>query len=150
MAKHLRPYRLNHIRTRAAFAVFERQKMIYAAMRISIFRDAEIALEAVSVHSRAAPNVADDETCEVLAIRAFNAFNTDSATVAFNSTRKRNLTRKTAPLTRNLAPAFTARRVAFINFYDVARADFFFAIPRAFRRRFSRGAFGRKEWQSCD
>lgn len=117
-------------------------------MRISIFRNVEIALEAVGVHSRAAPNVADDETCEVLATRAFNAFNTDAATVAFNSTRKRNLARKTAPLARNLAPAFTARRVAFVNFYDVARADFFFELPRAFRRRFSRGAFGRKEWQS--
>lgn len=150
MAKHLRPYRFNHIRTRAAFAVFERQKMIYATMRITIFRDVEIALKAVSVHRRAATNVANNETCEVLATRAFNAFDTDSATVAFNGTRKRNLARKTASLTCNLAPAFTARRVAFVNFYDVARADFFFEIPRAFRRRFSRGAFGRKEWQSCD
>ena len=119
-------------------------------MFVSVFGYVQITLETVSVNDWAAPNVARNEACQTLSIHALYALDSHPTPAPLDCSGKRNLARKSSPLPRNLAPAFAARRITFVNLYNLtSRPDFFFALPRFARRRFSRVVFGRIGYRSC-
>ena len=123
--------------------------MVYAEVPVSVFGHVQVTLEAVSMHDGALPYIARNEACQTLAARALYPFDSHPTPAPFNGSGERNFPRKSAPASRNLAPALASGSVALVDFYDVTfRPDFFFA-PQSFRRRFFRGAFGKTRVPSC-